>query len=102
MGYQKTVAYVCLAVDDNQDECWLELRERHRNAIDRGEAGNGCFAGAVVCVKREGEQKNSAVSVEVLTKVLVQQREIKCFVAKLGARPLLIARSSTSPLEREA
>lgn len=101
-GYSKKLSMVCLVRDDSGTEFWMEFRERHRPCIDAGIQGKGNFAGSRIVVKREGSLPNSPVSINFLGKELVDIREIKNFVEKLGADPILISKPQTSAHEREA
>ena len=101
-GYTKKLSMVCLARDDAGTEYWIEFRERHRACIDQGTSGKGSFAGSRFVVKREGGAKNSPVAINFLNKELVDVREIKNFVEKLGSDPILVSRPSTSEEKKHA
>lgn len=102
MGYEKKLSMVCLVRDDQNNEHWLELRERHRAVIDQGEERKGNFSGSRLVVKKEGSAKNSPVFIGFLGKEIVERREIINFVEKLGSDPILIQKPSTSTSERHA
>lgn len=86
-GAPKVLRFVCLVIDERGDEHLLELRERHRPELERAERDFGGLAGCSLVIRKEGPQRNAAVSVKILDHRAVMVRAIEKLVSCLGLPP---------------
>lgn len=93
VGAQKQLRVVVMAIDSAGREKLLELRERHRELLD----GIGSFVGARVSIKREGQAKNSPITVKYLEHSAAHERDISRLVESFGLEPILVM--ATEPTE---
>lgn len=94
-GYPKVARFVVVAVDQWGTDWLVELRERHREFIERLREGRGTAAGARVVVCKEGEALNSAVCFTLLGREPVVIRDISRLVDSLGL-PAITVRSENN------
>lgn len=86
IGVQKQLRVVVLVVDPAGKECLLELRERHREKLDKYEK----MVGVRLRVWKAGAAKNSPVEVKVSGEQYAHERDITRLVDLLGEAPILL------------
>lgn len=94
-GSPRVLRVVLLVLDDRGAQHLLELRERHRDVIERMVGEYGGTAGVRVVVRKEGAARNAPVCVSVLCKESSCRVATAKLVESLGL-PALVARQSTT------
>lgn len=112
-GFQKQLRVVIMAVDSHGRDSLIELRERHREALDAWES----TVGLRIELRRSGTARNSPIDLKVVGQSHAAERSIGPLVRTFGLDPIVggeeieitpeILRSlneldSTSELERDA
>lgn len=87
LGSQKQLRVVVLVVDSAGKEFLLELRERHREALDRWDS----VVGLRITIRKLGAAKNSPVEIKGGEREYAVPRDISRLVDVLGGRPVLLA-----------
>lgn len=85
MGQQKQLRVVLMCADNFGRDALLELRERHRECLDRFEA----TVGLKIRLWRAGKAQNSPVMLEVTGEGSAVARDIKALVDSFGLPPLM-------------
>lgn len=96
IGSPKVLRFVMLVVDQHGREGLIELRERHRQVVERIDATVTNGEGVRIVVRKDGSAKNAPVNVQVLGVETVFRREIKLLVAAFGL-PALNGASAHEP-----
>lgn len=86
IGVQKQLRVVVLVVDPQGKDALLELRERHREKLDKYER----MVGVRMKVWKAGQAKNSPVEVKVTGEQYAHERDISRLVEQLGEAPILL------------
>lgn len=88
-GYPQVLRFVFAVVNGQGKHRYLELRERHRDDVQRiNQRGS---VGAVVRVDKPGQATNSPVRIRVLEGMVpMTEIDISALVLKLGLPPLLV------------
>lgn len=95
-GAQKQLRVVVMAVDQYGKEFLLELRERHRERVDKYPT----TLGLRIRIRKTGSAKNSPVEIVVIEESHAIERDISKLVDCLGERPVLVAEDEGLTLER--
>lgn len=84
MGMPRVLRFVMLCLSDRGVECLLELRERHRDVVERIVATTDAGGGVQIVGRKEGKASNSAVTVTVVGRVDTMLRDISRLIESLG------------------
>lgn len=90
VGAQKIPRMVVLALDSNNNEWLVDLRERHEITLLKMQEGGMGAVGSRICIRKEGLHSNSPVSITFLAKEYAHGRDISRLVETIGLPPLLL------------
>lgn len=93
-GMEKQLRVVLLAIDREGKDTLFELRERHREKLDK--QGNLC--GLRVKLWRAGSARNSPIEIQVGDFGAAVERDISRLIDSLGLPPINVELGSTSSL----